>query len=1079
MIPQSFFGTRKLVSMKKSVLLLFICCFSFSVFSQITFSEDTWEPIGNTELRLRYDDADNGDGLSDGAISVDGKDTIGPLGALYTFQGTMQNGVNYSVQTVVYNYKSSFVRYYVELYNLTDQELLVSSPLIFISGQDTTPKNTTVNYTAMPSDDGDILQLRYMRQNTSSSNQTYRDFAIDNASLNGNPISGFDRVFLPRPIIDIPLQTPTSKQLDEMNQILTDMSDWMLGTTAPTNTEIANAISDYNALNIVTVGNSIDGTLPPPIDARTWATSDFLKTFAQHLKYNPNDITVYSNGLTMQEMVENTTWLYCYKYSLGELPIDRINYSFKVFAASVVFLKPYLTSKTQNFFYFALYRHSDLLMYYWSPTYNTGQRFTGAINIDDIGNVSNIKLAYALMQDTPEEKLQWTLGFKRYYERFMSYTPSTTSGIKSDGTSFHHQSGLNNYTYNYDTPMKILSILEGSSFQVSIDAYKVFRKGVYTQLFLANDNVEPLSMSGRHPEDRHIAIARGKNRYLVRQFAITGGNILGLSTPDPLIANAYYRHWGAHPDIPEARDENLSGFKPLNYHTSGIYWQNDWMAVARGQSNWSFGAETIRGEQHYGRYQSYGTLEIIYKGGQEDGNGYRWNGWNWNYNPGATSIVLPWSLLRVENEFQREYQKKGFVGSLSLNNINHEIYTESMGEVGVFAMDFAETDYNYTYGNGWSFPNTHNPTFVFKKSVFFFKDFIVSLGSNINNDDVTHPTVTTLFQRLSDTRADVVVDGTTYNSFGATNFSGTDNWVIDNFSTGYYVVNEGNNELNIQRENQRVPFWFQFDYNLASSNPPADYTIGYIDHGTNPIDAGYEFVVKPNISVANMASFANDMATSSTKPYTVFQKDENAHIVKDLDNNITAYALFESNITLPTDLLVRSNDTPCLIMYQETDINSLTFSIANPNMGFFANSFHFPHNYDSSVVVPIQITLKNVWSINSSRQDVRIVNSTDTTTTLQFNTYDGKPIEVVLSSNPLGVKDIKSQFSIYPNPANSQIYINSNLAITKIDLFDLNGRKIEITLTNNSINISQLSSGIYLLRILTKKGAVISEIVVI
>jgi len=91
MIPQSLFGILQLVPMKKNILLLFICCFSFSVFSQITFFDDTWAPIGNTELRMRFDDADNGDGLNDGAISVDGKDTIAPLGASYTFQGTMQN----------------------------------------------------------------------------------------------------------------------------------------------------------------------------------------------------------------------------------------------------------------------------------------------------------------------------------------------------------------------------------------------------------------------------------------------------------------------------------------------------------------------------------------------------------------------------------------------------------------------------------------------------------------------------------------------------------------------------------------------------------------------------------------------------------------------------------------------------------------------------------------------------------------------------------------------------------------------------------------------------------------------------
>ncbi len=975
---------RRILFYKNHLFLIGFLLICLTSFSQITFTENTWIPIGNTELRTRFDDADNGDGLNDGAIGVNGIDTIGPLGVLYTFQGNMINGEAYTIQTSVYNYVSSYIKYRVELYNMTDNVILTTSPLITIVGSVTTPENTTISYIATNTDDGDILQLRYVRENTEASNHIARDFAIDNVRLNGI-LFEFDHLFFTKPTIDIPAVAPTNIELTEMDLILSKMSDNILGTTNPINTNIIDAVSKYNALNIVVNNNTINGNMPTPEwEITVWESGNFLKTFAQHLKYNPIDTTIYSNGLTMQEMASNTIWFFCDAFYRRQIPRDYITYFYKLFAAPTIFLKPYLSSHIKELFYFSLIEHSSQYIFFWEEEYITGQPGTqGAINIDDIGNMSGIQLAFGLMQDTPEERLQWAKGFKRYYERFMSHTPGTSDGIKSDGSSFHHRSGLNNYTYNYNTPMFVLSVLDGTSFQVSQEAYKVFRKGIYTQLLVANEDVEPLSMAGRHPEARRIS----PNKNLIRLTAITGGHILGLSNPDPIIANAYVRQWGNHNDLPNAIPEVLSGFKPLNYHGMGVYWKNNWMASSRGESNWSFGSEMIRDHQHYGRYQSYGTLEIIYEGGEEIGNGFRFNGWNWNYNPGTTAIVLPWELLRVENKYQKEYQKKGFVGTLSLEHQNNEVY-KSMGETGMFAMEFAESDTNHGYTPFG--PNTHDSSFLFKKSVFFFEDYIVALGSEINNEDTTHPTVTTLFQRMSENQANVNVNGTIYANFETNTFNGS-NWIIDNFNTGYYVVGEGSNQLKIQRENQHIPFLDDFDYTLSDLRAPVDYSIGYINHGTNPVNAGYEFVVKPDVTASNMSNFAVNMSNDTTKPYQVYQKTETAHIVKDKNNGTVGYALFTANANLSNALVLKANDIPCLAMYKEINAQTILLSVSNPDMGFFVDSF------EASVEVPIQITLHDVWTLENTHPEVSIINTTDTTTTIQFNTFDGKPIEIQLN----------------------------------------------------------------------------------
>lgn len=58
------------------------------------------------------------------------------------------------------------------------------------------------------------------------------------------------------------------------------------------------------------------------------------------------------------------------------------------------------------------------------------------------------------------------------------------------------------------------------------------------------------------------------------------------------------------------------------------------------------------------------------------------------------------------------------------------------GKYGMYSFDFIQS--NQT--------KTHDPTFVFKKSMFFFDEIIIGLGSNIHSIDNAHPVVTTLFQ---------------------------------------------------------------------------------------------------------------------------------------------------------------------------------------------------------------------------------------------------------------------------------------------------------------------------------------------
>lgn len=63
-----------------------------------------------------------------------------------------------------------------------------------------------------------------------------------------------------------------------------------------------------------------------------------------------------------------------------------------------------------------------------------------------------------------------------------------------------------------------------------------------------------------------------------------------------------------------------------------------------------------------------------------------------------------------------------------------------------------------------------------------------------------------------------------------------------------------------------------------------------------------------------------------------------------------------------------------------------------------------------------------------------------------------------------------TQLHVYPNPAKDVLNINYKEKITKVTIFDINGREVEVyglNTANNTISVGTLSSGIYLLKVET------------
>ena len=76
----------------------------------------------------------------------------------------------------------------------------------------------------------------------------------------------------------------------------------------------------------------------------------------------------------------------------------------------------------------------------------------------------------------------------------------------------------------------------------------------------------------------------------------------------------------------------------------------------------------------------------------------------------------------------------------------------------------------------------------------------------------------------------------------------------------------------------------------------------------------------------------------------------------------------------------------------------------------------------------------------------------------------------------------ENNFNIYPNPVNDKLYIETESEIEEVVVYDVYGRvqnlrNSETQKLRNSINVTDLNSGIYFVKVVTENGEVVKRFV--
>ncbi len=594
-------------------------------------------------------------------------------------------------------------------------------------------------------------------------------------------------------------------------------------------------------------------------------------------------------------------------------------------------------------------------------------------------------LAVLMMPDSPEKLLDMRC-FVRFAEAVMQPRSGLRGGMKPDHVIYHHNTA---YLAAYgggaiNIMAEIAYFLHGTRFALdaptrasiaaSLDAYQVS----------SNRYSVHLGLCGRMPERSEPLLE------LIGTFAY-----LGL-TGDRAMGESFLRHWDPRDPqvaaiIPNclnsinyfttlgqmnlirtaAREFPKAGWQPratpqgawvFPYGSYAVLRRADWMVSVRAFSRQAFNYEYgIDGEPQnlWGKYANFGTTLIYGKGGAVGSGLDTARGWDWSRWPGATAINLP--LGKLEAAKHHVYGTEAFVGGLAAED-----------GIGLFAARLKD-------------PTDEHPLRA-DKSWFLFGDQVVCLGSGITTEESQHPAETTLFQTtLGDRPQQPMWIGSpspiTEAEWQGPVLKAGSLWLVDPLGNGYTLPDARNLQVRRGRQESKTPL------GVASEGPVA---VAWLDHGLQPAGASYHYVIHPQQS-------PKEVARRLEHPdYAVLRHDSQAHVVQHQGGRLIGYVLFDSAVTFE-DGIIRSVDTPCLVVDRRLDNQHHRLSVADPDLRMgrtptYASRAITPHEIVPSQAHTLQIILRGRWNLAGPvLPGVRVEDGPEAgTTILLVETIDGR-----------------------------------------------------------------------------------------
>jgi chondroitin-sulfate-ABC endolyase/exolyase len=656
--------------------------------------------------------------------------------------------------------------------------------------------------------------------------------------------------------------------------------------------------------------------------------------------------------------------------------LHHLGYNFRDYYLACLLMKPVLKQ------HHVLHRTWKSM--YWFSGLGRTQVDPGKIsdsNIDVFNTLLGSMLCTVLIMDDSPRKMQQIQEFSNWLSQSIMPTYSIDGTFKPDGSVVHHGNLYPAYGVGgFQGIAPIVYSLSKTSFRVKPKAQQELKKVLLVMHYYTNPIKWPISVSGRHPT------GTWKIPDETYAYMALAGTPDGEKNIDKEMA-AIYRKIVTNEKDKWVREFKGLGIQPapyphghwnVNYGLLDIHRRSDWLLTVRGHNRYFTTHESYPGANMYGRYLTYGHLEVIFpQTTTEDGSGFKDKGWDWNNIPGTTTLHVPLNKLRANILNVDDYSG---VEEMLLSDEIFAGGTHFNQWQGMFAMKLHGHD-KYDMGS-----------FRANKSWFMFDSLVVCLGSNITNTIKDYSTQTTLFQNSLDKKNTTFYMNDTKDS----SFPCMQNWnspqnlsIIDNRGIGYYLPQQKDIVFTKKEQKSRDQKDLGDTY--------GDMAMLLINHGEAPQNESYEYAMMIETNLAAMNQFATAMQ-SPAPVYKVLQKDSVAHTVYYGPKQIIASALFKSNVK-SNDSLVISNNRSCLLMYQKNK-DTLSMSVTDPDLAFYTGPDDSPLTPDGkrkevsiysrswyktpSQPSVVELVIKGQWKTILSGSKVKVIALSNGTTQLSI-----------------------------------------------------------------------------------------------
>ena len=585
-------------------------------------------------------------------------------------------------------------------------------------------------------------------------------------------------------------------------------------------------------------------------------------------------------------------------------------------------------------------------------------------NMDYFNTLSIQHLTLLLLEPDDNRRVALIRKFSDFIGESLAQTPpGFFDGFRPDGTAWRHKGNYPGYSFSaMDNVAKVVYFLNDSPFAV-IDAGKATLKKAMMAGWLYTNPVVGLGNSGKHP-----FTGLGVKGYDdgMKYLALSGNPETGDSVDEEL-ASTYLQVTGKSTQDSQAifgrsiKPATLpEGHWSFNGGAFGIHRYKDTMVTMKAYNSNVWSSEIYAADNRYGRYQSHGGVQIMPYGDPEP-MGYQEAGWDWNRNPGTTTIHLGWTTLESPNSGTlMVFSEEAFSGSASLDN-----------EFGLFAFKHKAPDR----------PN-FDPTFVARKSVLAIGNRLIMLGSDISNTDSgSNRTETTLFQHaITDDSKDTWVNGEKVTGSSYSSQLGEHDWLIDGMGNGYLIASNSSVEVRRQPQSSR--------HNKTKEATSGHFASAWIDHGARPNGEEYEYQVILDTTSQEMQSLATNQKQGNPG-YEVLRRDNQFHIIQDQDSGVTGYVAFEGGDT--NHSLITHIDKPALAMVRALSSGRRSLTAVSPGLTLNREDDHQSHQ-----PVDVTVTLDGLWELVEGVQQGIQLNKLSDSTEVTFTSDFGQSKSIEL-----------------------------------------------------------------------------------